>query len=138
MEITPNHRSEYYEGNEIGRYGRNLNADERSAVLVWYHDGLRGEEEPTWAMDEDLEFKISISVDVILVADATSHAVYSIDREAFRENSVVIDGRDQYIARASDPHVRKLGDPNDILNGHLWIESGNQVDEGYHKKRSEA
>lgn len=89
-------------------------------------------------MDPDVEFKISISVDVILVADATESAVYSIDREEFTKNTIELDGREQYVARASDPHVRKLGDPNDILNGHLWIESGNQVDEGYHKRQNEA
>lgn len=89
-------------------------------------------------MDTDVEFKISVSVDIILVADATEHAVYAIDREAFTENTTTLDGREQYVASASDPHVRKLGEPNDVLNGNLWIESGNQVDEGYHKAQNEA
>lgn len=138
MRITPTNQSEYQEGNEVGRYGRNLEATDRGSVFVWYHDGLRSLDEPAWAMDPDLEFKISVSVDVILVADATEHAVYSIDRDAFTEEKEQFDGNGQFIAKASDPFVRKIGDPNDVLNGHLWIESGNQVDEGYHKRRGEA
>lgn len=88
-------------------------------------------------MDPDVEWKISISCDSILVADA-NNGLYAIDRDEFTENTVVLDGREQYIARASDEHVEYLGDPNDHLQGHLWIESGNQVDEGYHKKANEA
>lgn len=135
MRVTPNGNSEYHEGNEVGRYGRDIGAGE--FVFVWYHDGLRSIDEPAWAMDPDVEWKISISADSILVADA-NNGLYAIDRSEFTENTVVLDGREQYIARASDEHVEYLGDPNDHLQGHLWIESGNQVDEGYHKKNNEA
>lgn len=136
MKVSPNHTSVYHNGNEIGRYGRNLQSSGRGAVFVWYHDGLNGDRK--WAMDTDIEFKISVSVDVLLVADASSHAVWSIDRDKFTENIEEIDGREQYAAKASDPFVRKVGDPTEILHGNLWIESGNQVDEGYHKQKNEA
>lgn len=139
MQVAPQHRSEYHNGNEIGRYGRDIDASGGSVMFIWYHDGIRSRSEPTWAMDVDVEFKISISADVILVADATQHAVYAIDRDEFTENTAMLGGREQYIAQASDDHVRKVtNDPNDILSGHLWIESGNCVDEGYHQRQSEA
>jgi len=88
-------------------------------------------------MDKDVEFKISVSTDIILVADANS-GLYAIDADEFTDHTIVLDGREQYVARASDEHVEALGDPNDHLQGHLWIESGNQVDEGYHKQKNEA
>lgn len=84
-------------------------------------------------MDPDVEWKISISADSILVADA-NNGLYAIDRDEFTEHTIELDGREQYIARASDEHVEFLGDPNDHLNGHLWIESGNQKDTHYHQK----
>lgn len=133
MRVTPNGASEYHDGNEVGRYGRS----DDGAVFVWYHDGLRSYSEPAWAMDTDVEWKISISVDVILVADAKA-GLFAIDREAFAESIEELDGREQCIARASDEFVHRVGDPNDHLQDHLWIESGNQVDEGYHKRANEA
>lgn len=135
MRVTPNGASEYHKGNDVGRYGRDFDAQER--VFVWYHDGLRKTDEPAWAMDTDVEWKISVSVDTILVADASA-GLFAIDREAFTENLVEIDGREQCVAHASDDFVTALGDPNDYLRGSLWIESGNQVDEGYHKQANEA
>jgi hypothetical protein len=133
MRVTPNGASEYHNGNEVGRYGRSGG----DAVFVWYHDGLRSYSEPAWAMDTDVEWKISISVDTILVADAQA-GLYAIDRDAFAESIETLDGREQCIASASDDFVTALGDPNDHLNGGLWIESGNQIDEGYHKRANEA
>ena len=133
MRVTPNGSSEYHNGNEVGRYGRG----DDGAVFVWYHDGLRSESEPAWAMDTDVEWKVSVSVDTILVADAED-GLYAIDREAFAESVETLDDREQCIARASDEFVTYVGDPNDHLRGHLWIESGNQVDEGYHKRANEA
>jgi len=135
MRVTPSGASEYHEGNEVGRYGRDLGAQER--VFVWYHDGLRSIEEPAWAMDTDVEWKISVSVDTLLVADATN-GLYAIDRDGFQNSTIELDGREQYVARESDEFVEHLGDPDDHLQGHLWIESGNEVDEGYHKERGEA
>jgi hypothetical protein len=135
MRVTPTGRSEYHDGNEIGRYGRDITAG--VSAFVWYHDGLRSVDEPAWAMDKDVEFKISVSVDTILVADSND-GLYAIDADEFTNHTIVLDGREQYVARASDEHVEYLGDPNDHLQGHLWIESGNQVDEGYHKQKNEA
>lgn len=139
MQVAPQHRSEYHEGNEIGRYGRDIDASGGRVVFIWYHDGIRSRDKATWAMDVDVEFKISISVDTILVADATQHAVYAIKRDMFTGHTEVLGGRKQYVACATDDHVRQVSrDPNDILSGHLWIESGNCVDVGYHQKRNEA
>lgn len=138
MKVSPQHTEVYHDGNMIGRYGRNLQSSGRGAVFVWYHDGIPSFDEPAWAMDSDVEFKISVSVDVLLVADARTHAVWAIDREEFKKQITELDDREQYLARASDSFVRKVGEPNTILNGNLWIESGNQIDEGYHVKRNEA
>ena len=135
MRVTPTEQSIFHDGNEIGRYGREIDANE--VYLVHYHDGLRSESEPAWAMDTDVEWKVSVSVDTILVADAED-GLYAIDREAFAESVETLDDREQCIARASDEFVTYVGDPNDHLRGHLWIESGNQVDEGYHKRANEA
>jgi hypothetical protein len=135
MRVVPNGNSEYHNGNEVLRYGRDI--AENSLHAVWYHDGLRCIDEPAWAMDPDVEWKVSVSADTILVADA-NNGLYAIDTGEFTEHTVTLDGREQYVARASDDHVTYLGDPNDHLQGHLWIESGNQVDEGYHKQANEA
>lgn len=136
MQVTPTGRSEYHGGNEIGRYGRDISNGIN--VLVWYHDGIRGIDEPAWAMDPDVEWSIPVSVDYILVADRASHQLYAIDRSEFDNYTSTIGGDEQYIAFAEDDHVRHLGDPNDTLQGHLWVESGNEVNEGYHKKQNEA
>lgn len=135
MRVTPTGQSIYHDGNEVGRYGRDHSANE--TYFIQYHDGLRSIDEPAWAMDTDVEWKISISVNTILVADAED-GLYAIERGAFTENVITIDGREQCLARASDDFVTYIGDPNDHLRGHLWIESGNQVDEGYHKRANEA
>jgi len=134
MRVTPNGNSEYHEGNEVGRYGRDISAGE--FYFIQYHDGLRSFDEPAWAMDTDVEMKVSISVDTILVADA-NNGLYATDRSTFTKNTVVLDGREQYIARASDEHVEYLGDPNDHLQGHLWITPEN-AHGGYHQDKNEA
>lgn len=134
MRVTPTGRSEYHNGNEVLRYGQDISAREQYAV--WYHDGLRCEDEPAWAMDPDVESKISIQVDTILVADA-HNGLYAVSRDSFREHTITLDGREQYVARASDGFVTRLtGDHGDILGGHLWIPSGDKVDEGYHQKKN--
>lgn len=136
MRVTPTGRSEYHNGNEVLRYGQDIEAREQYAV--WYHDGLRSFEEPAWAMDPDVEAKISIQVGTILVADA-NHGLFAIDRDAFTDHTIVLDGREQYIARVEDDYVTPItAEHGDVLRGHLWIESGNQVDEGYHKANNEA
>lgn len=91
-------------------------------------------------MEQDVEWKISISVNTIFVADARAHAVYAIDRVAFSDQeTVVVNDKDQFIASESSQFVRKVtDDPYDILHGHLWVESGNEVDVGYHKQQNEA
>ena len=132
MRVTPTGASEYHNGNEVLRYGRDIS--QGVLVACWYHDGLRSIDEPAWAMDPDVEWKISISADSILVADA-NNGLYAIDRSEFTENTVVLDGREQYIARASDEHVEYLGDPNDHLQGHLWITPEN-AHGGYHKDKN--
>lgn len=133
MRVTPSGASEYHEGNEVGRYGRDLGAHER--VFVWYHSGLRKYDEPAWAMDTDVAFKISISVDTFLVA--SQDGLYAVARDAFEDSVETIDGRDQYVARASDGFVTRVGEPSEHLQGSLWVESGNEVDEGYHQRRNE-
>jgi hypothetical protein len=135
MQLTPNGASEYHDGNQIGRYARDLEATER--VFVWYHCGLDSNDSPAWAMDTDVEWKISVSVDTIYVADKDD-GLFAIDRDAFVDSVVEIDGREQCMASADDGFVHYIGDPNEHMHGNLWIESGNQVDEGYHKQRNEA
>lgn len=153
MRVTPTGQSEYHEGNEVLRYGRDISAGQTYAV--WYHDGLRKYDEPAWAMSTDVAWKISVSADAILVAcqdglyaiefesspeDSQNDSSRSANREvdAFRESVEDLDGEEQLVARASDDFVRHVGDPNDHLQGHLWIESGNQVDEGYHQEKNHA
>lgn len=132
MRVSPNGNSEYHNGNEVGRYGRDIGAGE--VYFVQYHDGLRSFDEPAWAMDIDVECKISVSAAFILVADA-NNGLYAIDRSEFIENTVTMGGRKQYIARASDPHVEYLGDPDDHLRGRLWITPEN-AHGGYHKDQN--
>lgn len=135
MHVTPTGQSIYYDGNEIVRYGRDIGRNETYAVC--YHDGIPSHDEPAWAMDVDAVERISVSVDTILMADA-NHGLWAVDRRAFRDNVKAISGRSQCFASASDPYTRKVGEPREHLSGHLWIESGNQVDEGYHKRKNEA
>lgn len=107
------------------------------SVFVWYHAGLRGNDEPTWAMGTDVERKISISVDTLFIVHQTE-GLFAIDRNGltYDENLVTIDGREQYVAQASDHFVKSLpNDPTDALRGRLWIESGNEVDENYHQEQ---
>jgi hypothetical protein len=131
MRVTPTGQSEYHEGNEVGRYGRDISAQEH--YFCWYHDGLRKYDEPAWAMSSDVEWKISVSADAILVA--CQDGLYRIERDAFRESVEEVGDDEQLVARASDDFVTHVGDPNDHLQGHLWIESGNQVDENYHQEK---
>lgn len=135
MRVTPAGRSEYFEGNQIGRYGR----CGRDLLFVWYHSGLHSFDEPAWAMSTDVEWKVSVSVDKLLVVDQEQDSgLYLIDREGFTQRAESFDGSDQYIARASDDYVEKVGDdPTAHLYGNLWIETGNSHG-GYHKDRGEA
>jgi len=133
MRVTANGMSEYHNGNEVGRCGRDENRD---AVFVHYHDGLRKFDEPAWMMDTDVEWKVSVSVDTILVAD-NENGLYAVDREAFKDNTVEHDGRTQHIARASDDFVTPLGDLEDHLQGGLWITPEN-AHGGYHKAKNES
>lgn len=135
MRVLPTGQAEYHNGNEVGRYGRDFNAG--ISTFVWYHGGISGSSEPTWAMDTDVHYELSVSIDTILVADE-NHGLYAIDADRFTERTVVMDGREQYIASASDDYVERVGHPRDHLFKHLWIESGNQVNEGYHKAKNEA
>jgi len=138
MHITPTGQSLYHEGNQVGRYG--LDMDTNETVFIWYHSGLRGNDEPTWSMETDVEWKISVSVDTIFVVDDEA-GLFAIDRKAlsYDENIIEIDGRTQYLAQASSHFVKSLPqDPTEVLSGNLWIESGNEVDEGYHKEAGEA
>lgn len=134
MRVSPTGRSIFHDGNEVGRYGRDISAGE--LYFIQYHDGLRSIEEPAWAMDTDVEWKISVSVDTILVADSED-GLYAIDRDGFQNSTIELDGREQYVARASVEFVEHLGDPNDHLQGHLWITPEN-AHGGYHKAKNES
>ncbi|WP_226041202.1 hypothetical protein [Natrinema sp. DC36] len=139
MNIVTNGVSVYHEGNQIGRCARDLHASGRKGVFVWYNEGLRRARKGKWTMDVSVEKKISVSIKTILVADASRHAVYAIDREEFVKSSTTKGRRKQYVAKESDDFVEKVSDnPNDILNGNLWIESGNRPDTHYHVKANEA
>lgn len=136
MRVSPTGQSEFHNGNEIGRYGRMSND---AATFVWYHCGLRRANEPSWAMDTDVEWKISISVDTILVVatGGDEATVYAIDRDAFAKSVEKIDGREQCVARASDDFVTEVGGADKHLRGSLWITCDN-AHGGYHKDANEA
>lgn len=138
MHCTPTGQSLYHEGNQVGRYG--LDMDTHDTVFVWYHSGLRGNDQPTWAMETDVEWKISISVDTLLVVD-NEEGLFAIDRNGMThdERLLTIDGQEQYLVQASDHCVKSLPqEPTDVLKGKLWIESGRQKDTHYHQKAGEA
>lgn len=132
MKLTPTGQSEYYDGNQIGRYAR----EGTETYFVVYNDGV-GCSPPMWAMDIDVEFKVSISVDVFLIADSRN-GLYRVPRDALTSQKRMMGGREQYVITATHEAVDCLGDPNDHLRRQLWIESGNEVDEGYHKRRGES
>lgn len=134
MRVTPTGQSEFQGGNEVGRYGRDIPAGVNA--FVWYHNGLHVVDEPAWAMDMDVGDALSVSLDAILVADE-NNGLYRVDADKFRNNTMTIDGREQYVAQASDPHVEALGDPNDHLRGNLWLTADNSHG-GYHKDKNEA
>lgn len=134
MHVTPTHDSLYYQGNEVARYGKWGN----SLVAVWYHDGIRHAHAPSWAMDMDVFGKLNERTDLVLIADATQHAVYMVERDLIPTRTKQLGGRKQYYLTSSYDHVHKLGEPTTILGGHLWVESGNQKDTHYHVKRGEA
>jgi hypothetical protein len=134
MRVNPTGQSEYLDGNEVLRYGIDIGANKRYAT--WYHDGINGE--AAWAMDTEVLDRLSISVREILVADA-NHGLYAIDVTEFEDSMRTLGGREQHYASANDDFVRKVTDsPGDVLQRHLWIESGNEVNEGYHKNKNEA
>jgi hypothetical protein len=131
MHVVPTGQSEYHDGSEVFRYGRDTDTGE--TVAVWYHSGLRGNDQPTWSMQEDVEWKLSISVDTIIVVD-DEQGMFTIDRASFIGGTTHIDGEQQYLAQAGDDFVTQIGDPTAYLYGNLWIESGNEVDENYHQE----
>lgn len=136
MHVAPTHTSEYFEGAEVIRYGRDHDAN-GELVAVWYCDGMSGR--AAWSMDLDMAAKIDAEVSRILIADANRQAVFETRLDALTRHTRYCGGREQYYASIEDRHVHKVADnPNTVLNGHLWIESGNQIDEGYHKQRNEA
>lgn len=130
MRLTPNGNSEHYNGGEIGRYGRDISG--KMLAFCWYHDGIKNDAK--WAMDVDAEWLISISTDILLVADA-NNGLYSIDRNEFAENTEMIDGREQCVAKEGDDFVTYIGDPDDHLRGNLWITAANGHG-GYHKDKN--
>ena len=134
MRVIPNGNSEYYNGGEIGRYGRITSSD--SLVFCWYHNGIRSADTPKWAMDTDAEWLISISTERLLVVDE-NNGLYQIGRNKFTNNVETIDGREQYVATADDEHVEYLGDPDDYLRGNLWVTCDNGHG-GYHKDKNES
>ena len=152
MRVSPIGASEYHNGNEVGRYGRDISANR--TCFIWYHSGLRSIEEPAWAMDINVGHKISVSCESILVVSADS-GLYAIDRgkfiapsgataesaskeaDTFEENTIVLDGREQYVARASDDYVEYFGEPSNHLQGRLWI-TPESAHGGYHKDKNEA
>ena len=135
MHIVPTGQSEFHNGHEVGRYGRDT--DTGDTVFIWYHSGLRGNDQPTWAMETDVEWKISISVDTIFVVD-DEQGLFAIDRNGltYDENKLTINSTEQYLVQADDVFVKDIPlDPSDVLTGCLWIESGNEVDENYHQEK---
>jgi hypothetical protein len=131
MYVVPTGQSEFHEGGEVFRYGRDTDTGE--SVVIWYHSGLRNNDQPTWGMQQAVEWKLSISVDTIMVVD-NEQGMFAIDRDAFTRETTLVDGEQQYLAQADDECVTHIGDPTDFLNGKLWIESGNEVDENYHQE----
>lgn len=123
-------QSEYIEDNEVGRYARDL--ESRDPAFVWYHGGVRMLDERAWAMDPDVAWKVSVSVERFLVP--TPDGVFAIEREPFEESTTDLFDSEQLLARESDDFVTKVGDPSDLLGHDLWIESGNEVHEGYHQE----
>jgi hypothetical protein len=136
MRVTPTGQSIYMDGNEAIRYGRDIS--QNATYAVWYHHGLRKYDEPAWAMGQDLADRLSVSVDYVLVVDQRTTTLYMVDKYDLLESIEEIDGVEQHVAKASDAFVVDVGDPNEHLNGNLYIESGNEVDEGYHNRKNEA
>ena len=130
MRVTPTGASEYHNGNEVLRYGRDIS--QGVLVACWYHDGIG--DEPMWGMDTDVEWKISMSVDTILVADA-NNGLYAIDREALTEHTRTLDGREQHVVSEMNDGVEYIGDPNKHLQGYLWITPEN-AHGGYHQDKN--
>jgi len=130
MRVTPTGQSLYYEGSQIGRYGRT----ESETYLIWYNDGIGGE--GIWCMDTEVEWKISVSIDTILVADH-ENGLYKIPREALTSQKRVMGGREQYCITETHDAVEYLGDPDDHLRRELWI-TPEYAHDGYHKAKNES
>ena len=134
MRVSPTGAGEYKDGNQVGQYGRNSH---NNWLFCWYHCGLESADEPAFAMETDVEAKISVSVDTILVAN-TDHGLFSIDRDGLTSRLMEVDGREQYVVRASDEYVSKIDDdPDNHLRGHLWVTPEN-AHGGYHQDKNEA
>jgi hypothetical protein len=135
MRVSPTGAGEYKDGNQVLNYGRDIAAGQTYGV--WYHCGLESADEPAFAMETDVEAKISVSVDTILVANA-DYGLFTIDRDGLTSRLMEVDGREQYVVRASDECVTKIDDePDNHLRGNLWITPEN-AHGGYHKQQNEA
>lgn len=132
MHVTYTGQSEFVDDHEVIRYG--YDTDEAETVACWYHSGIG--DEPLWAMETDLEWKISVSVDTILVVD-DNNGLYRVPRDALTAQVRELDGREQYVISDEHDAVTPLGDPGDKLGGDLWITAEN-AHGGYHKAKNEA
>jgi hypothetical protein len=87
--------------------------------------GVGGEE--LWALDAKAFHNINYEVDTILIADH-ENGLYKAKTENYKQR--IVDMRKQYFI--SD--VEYLGHPSEHLNGMLWFDSGNRVEENYHNE----
>jgi hypothetical protein len=133
MRISPTGQTVVYDGKQVGKYGRDISDNETYVII--YQTGIGNE--PMWGIDAAVEMKISVSVDTILIADEIN-GLHAIERETLLDHKRVLNGRKQYVVSDTNDGVHYVGEMNDHLQGSLWIESGNQIDEGYHKKRNES
>lgn len=123
MHIIPTGQSERRDGNEIGRYG--LDTDNGNTLFVWYQRGY-GTDPRKWEMEQQVEWQLSISVDIVLIVD-DEKGLYAFDRQAFADANNEVEAADvpQYGVSTDDPYMKYLGDPSDYLNGNLYIEREN-------------
>lgn len=135
MYLNPTHTSEYYGGDEIGRYG--IDTKTNQTMLVWYNEGFRDSQ--AWSMDVEAERKISNKVETILAVDMEEYAVYAIDREKFCQNIQIVDYRKQHVAHVADEWVECVSQsPSKVLGGSLWYESGRDTIKNHHKESRHA
>ena len=121
MRVNATGQQETFNGKTVIKYG--LDATKNTLYAIQYMRSIGGEE--LWAMDADVFERISVSVDIILIADHEK-GLYKAQKSDYNER--VVDGRRQYFI--SD--VEHVGDPADHLRQPLWFDSGNRVEENYH------